>query len=91
MLPCIYLLPSMPDGAAAGGTRVWVCSQMLGWCGQAARKRNNGVEMKGIRGEGKTKTKYPDYTETASGIQYKDVKVGSGDTPKDGERVVIDW
>lgn len=47
--------------------------------------------MKGIRGDGKTRTKYPDYTETASGVQYKDVKVGAGEMPKDGERVVIDW
>lgn len=57
---------------------------------QTERKKDQ-VEMKGIRGDGKTRTRYPDYAETASGVQYKDVKVGSGETPKDGERVVIDW
>ncbi|KAE9454743.1 hypothetical protein C3L33_13293, partial [Rhododendron williamsianum] len=46
-----------------------------------------------IRGKdyGKTKMRYPDYTETESGLQYKDLRVGSGPTPKVGETVVVDW
>ncbi|KAM7487061.1 hypothetical protein LguiB_024545 [Lonicera macranthoides] len=40
---------------------------------------------------GKTKMRYPDYTETESGLQYKDLRVGSGPTPKNGQMVVIDW
>ncbi|KAI8526743.1 hypothetical protein RHMOL_Rhmol12G0019700 [Rhododendron molle] len=46
-----------------------------------------------IRGKdyGKTKMRYQDYTETESGLQYKDLRVGSGPTPKVGETVVVDW
>ncbi|KAL0364411.1 UNVERIFIED_CONTAM: Peptidyl-prolyl cis-trans isomerase FKBP19, chloroplastic [Sesamum angustifolium] len=46
-----------------------------------------------LRGKdyGKTKMRYPDYTETNSGLQYKDLRVGSGPTPRIGETVVVDW
>nr|XP_027100461.1 peptidyl-prolyl cis-trans isomerase FKBP19, chloroplastic-like isoform X2 [Coffea arabica] len=46
-----------------------------------------------LRGKdyGKTKMRYPDYIETESGLQYKDLRVGSGPTPKIGETVVVDW
>ncbi|XP_062225223.1 peptidyl-prolyl cis-trans isomerase FKBP19, chloroplastic-like [Phragmites australis] len=40
---------------------------------------------------GKTKMRYPDYTETESGLQYKDLRVGDGSSPKKGETVVVDW
>ncbi|KAK7816256.1 peptidyl-prolyl cis-trans isomerase fkbp19 [Quercus suber] len=40
---------------------------------------------------GKTKMRYPDYTETESGLQYKDLRVGNGPIPKMGETVVVDW
>lgn len=40
---------------------------------------------------GKTKMRYSDYTMTPSGLQYKDVKVGTGGSPVDGDRVVFDW
>ena len=32
------------------------------------------VRMEGLRGEGKTKTFFPDFTKTPSGLQYKDYK-----------------
>ncbi|RWR80154.1 peptidyl-prolyl cis-trans isomerase FKBP19, chloroplastic [Cinnamomum micranthum f. kanehirae] len=46
-----------------------------------------------LRGKdyGKTKMRFPDYTETKSGLQYKDLRVGSGSTPKIGDTVVVDW
>ncbi|GFP83064.1 peptidyl-prolyl cis-trans isomerase fkbp19 chloroplastic [Phtheirospermum japonicum] len=46
-----------------------------------------------LRGKdyGKSKMRYPDYVETISGLQYKDLRVGSGPTPKIGETVVVDW
>ncbi|XP_073295232.1 peptidyl-prolyl cis-trans isomerase FKBP19, chloroplastic isoform X1 [Primulina huaijiensis] len=46
-----------------------------------------------LRGKdyGKTKMRYPDYTETNSGLQYKDLRLGSGPSPKTGEIVVVDW
>ncbi|KAF3661015.1 Peptidyl-prolyl cis-trans isomerase FKBP19, chloroplastic [Capsicum annuum] len=51
------------------------------------------ADMPALRGKdyGKTKMKFPDYTETQSGLQYKDLRVGSGPTPKIGETVVVDW
>ncbi|XP_010556268.1 PREDICTED: peptidyl-prolyl cis-trans isomerase FKBP19, chloroplastic-like [Tarenaya hassleriana] len=51
------------------------------------------ADMPALRGKdyGKTKMKYPDYTETISGLQYKDLRVGAGPKPKKGETVVVDW
>ncbi|KAH6809832.1 FKBP-like peptidyl-prolyl cis-trans isomerase family protein [Perilla frutescens var. frutescens] len=51
------------------------------------------ADMPALRGKdyGKTKMRYPDYTETNSGLQYKDLRVGTGPTPKIGEVVVVDW
>jgi hypothetical protein len=51
------------------------------------------ADMPALRGKdyGKTKMSYPDYTETQSGLQYKDLRVGSGPTPKNGQMVVVDW
>ncbi|CAJ1842681.1 unnamed protein product [Sphenostylis stenocarpa] len=51
------------------------------------------ADMPALRGKdyGKTKMRYPDYTETESGLQYKDLRPGNGPTPKMGETVVVDW
>ncbi|KAI3410873.1 Peptidylprolyl isomerase [Psidium guajava] len=51
------------------------------------------ADMPAIRGKdyGKTKMRYPDYVETDSGLQYKDLRLGDGPTPKVGETVVVDW
>ncbi|KAL2559979.1 Peptidyl-prolyl cis-trans isomerase FKBP19 [Forsythia ovata] len=51
------------------------------------------ADMPALRGKdyGKTKMRYPDYTETDSGLQYKDLRVGNGPSPKNGETVVVDW
>lgn len=51
------------------------------------------ADMPALRGKdyGKTKMRYPDYTETNSGLQYKDLRVGSGPIPKVGDTVVVDW
>lgn len=35
--------------------------------------------------------RYPDYVLTDSGLQYKDLRDGSGDTASNGSRVTIDW
>ncbi|KAG4205389.1 hypothetical protein ERO13_A04G101800v2 [Gossypium hirsutum] len=50
------------------------------------------TDMPALRGKdyGKTKMRYPDYTETVSGLQYKDLRVGNGPTPKMGDTVVGD-
>ncbi|XP_050223959.1 peptidyl-prolyl cis-trans isomerase FKBP19, chloroplastic isoform X2 [Mercurialis annua] len=51
------------------------------------------ADMPAIRGKdyGKSKMSYPDYTQTQSGFQYKDLRVGDGPQPKKGDTVVIDW
>ncbi|XP_038882552.1 peptidyl-prolyl cis-trans isomerase FKBP19, chloroplastic [Benincasa hispida] len=51
------------------------------------------ADMPALRGKdyGKTKMKYPDYTETESGLQYKDLRKGEGPSPKVGDTVVVDW
>lgn len=51
------------------------------------------ADMPALRGKdyGKTKMKYPDYTETESGLQYKDLRIGEGPSPKVGDTVVVDW
>ncbi|THU50827.1 hypothetical protein C4D60_Mb06t24440 [Musa balbisiana] len=51
------------------------------------------ADMPALRGKdyGKTKMRYPDYNETQSGLQYKDLRVGDGPTPKTGDTVVLSW
>mmetsp|Transcript_28864 Transcript_28864/g.84614 ORF Transcript_28864/g.84614 Transcript_28864/m.84614 type:complete len:236 (+) Transcript_28864:1-708(+) len=44
-----------------------------------------------LRGSGKTKYRFPDFTALDSGLQYKDFKEGTGEVPQPGDRVVIDW
>ena len=34
---------------------------------------------------------YPDFVQSKEGWSYKDVKVGSGESPKAGDRVVYEW
>ncbi|KAG2239570.1 hypothetical protein Bca52824_091630 [Brassica carinata] len=62
-------------------------------CDGAIAEASQFADMPAIRGKdyGKTKMKYPDYTETPSGLQYKDLRVGTGRIPKKGEKVVVDW
>ncbi|OMO87738.1 hypothetical protein CCACVL1_08793 [Corchorus capsularis] len=76
----------------------------VGLVAGAFSKQDNGMEMAmaastgftdmpALRGKdyGKTKMRFPDYIETESGLQYKDLRVGDGPTPKIGETVVVDW
>lgn len=51
------------------------------------------ADMPALRGKdyGKTKMRYPDFTETKSGLQYKDLRKGDGPVPKIGDLVVVDW
>ncbi|KAK8561518.1 hypothetical protein V6N12_048584 [Hibiscus sabdariffa] len=61
--------------------------------GTAMAASSGFTDMPALRGKdyGKTKMRYPDYTETESGLQYKDLRVGDGPTPEMGETVVVDW
>lgn len=35
--------------------------------------------------------RYPDFTMTPSGLQYKDLREGTGETPQAGDTLVVDW
>lgn len=35
--------------------------------------------------------RYPDFTMTDSGLQYKDLREGTGETPQAGDVLVVDW
>ncbi|XVE50017.1 hypothetical protein DITRI_Ditri01bG0128200 [Diplodiscus trichospermus] len=61
--------------------------------GMAMAASSGFTDMPALRGKdyGKTKMRFPDYTETESGLQYKDLRVGDGPRPKLGETVVVDW
>ncbi|CAM9730119.1 unnamed protein product [Chrysoparadoxa australica] len=51
------------------------------------------VDLPGLRGKdyGKSATLYPDFVQLSNGLQVKDVKIGTGDPPRVGDRAVIDW
>jgi hypothetical protein len=40
---------------------------------------------------GKPRITYPDFVPTTSGLQYKDAKVGTGESARVGDRVVLNW
>uniref|UniRef100_A0A6U4NEY8 peptidylprolyl isomerase n=1 Tax=Hemiselmis andersenii TaxID=464988 RepID=A0A6U4NEY8_HEMAN len=56
-------------------------------------RKKDTVSMPGLNPklQGKTVARYPDFTSTPSGLQFKDAKQGTGSSPSDGDRVVIDW
>ena len=43
------------------------------------------------KGYGKTVMDYGDFTKTDSGLLFKDAKIGTGQRPEKGDRVVVDW
>ena len=40
---------------------------------------------------GKRRTKYPDFAMTDTGLQYQDLREGSGRVILKGDRVTVDW
>lgn len=40
---------------------------------------------------GKPRMTYSDYTTTSSGLQYQDLKEGTGPSPQRGQTAVVDW
>ncbi|CAI5504922.1 unnamed protein product [Closterium sp. Naga37s-1] len=59
----------------------------------AEATESNFADMPALRGKdyGKSRMKYADYTETDSGLQFKDLREGTGPTPQPGDLVVVDW
>ena len=56
-----------------------------------AHAAEQAVRMEGLNGPGKSKTNYPDYDKTDSGLQIKEFKPGSGPVAKVGDRVTLEW
>lgn len=92
---------SLDDGRSSNiDRRKWLVSSMgllavtLGnSVGGGVAVASNFADMPALKGKdyGKSKMKYPDYAETSSGLQYKDLRAGSGQTAKMGDTVVVDW
>ncbi|KAK3287490.1 Peptidyl-prolyl cis-trans isomerase fkbp19, chloroplastic [Cymbomonas tetramitiformis] len=61
--------------------------------GNVARAASELVEIPALQGKGygKPATIYPDYTLTNTGLQYKDLRIGSGPTVAVGDKILIDW
>lgn len=53
----------------------------------------NYEPMEALKGKdyGKPRMTYPDFTMTPSGLQYKDLREGTGESPRDGDVLVVDW
>ena len=49
--------------------------------------------MPGLAGKdyGKSATRYSDYVQLPSGLQYQELRVGLGQEVKEGDEVVVDW
>ncbi|CAK0754977.1 Peptidyl-prolyl cis-trans isomerase fkbp19, chloroplastic [Coccomyxa viridis] len=61
---------------------------------QAAQALIKGYEpMTALKGKdyGKERQRYSDYTRTESGLQYQDLREGTGKSAKAGAQVTIDW
>nr|GMD75723.1 peptidyl-prolyl cis-trans isomerase FKBP19, chloroplastic [Ipomoea batatas] len=105
--PCIPVSSSVPDkservdyGSLLIDRRELILSSIGLLATAVCTSGSNGaalasefVDMPALRGKdyGKSKMRFPDYTETNSGLQYKDLRVGSGPSPKTGDTVVVDW
>ncbi|MCL7036365.1 hypothetical protein MKW94_027831 [Papaver nudicaule] len=61
--------------------------------GRQVAEASEFADMPALRGKdyGKSKMNYPDYVQTESGLQYKDLRPGNGPTAKMGDAVVVDW
>nr|XP_024376659.1 uncharacterized protein LOC112282811 [Physcomitrium patens] len=51
------------------------------------------ASMPALQGKdyGKSKMSYPDYVQTGTGLQFKDLREGTGPVPAAGNAVVVDW
>ena len=58
---------------------------------RGAHALEDSVRMDGLNGPGKSKTFFSDFELNDSGLQFKDYKPGSGDSPKVGDRVTLEW
>jgi hypothetical protein len=59
--------------------------------GAAAAVASLSLPSAAFADETKYIQEYPDFTQNDEGFSYKDVKEGSGEFPKKGDRVVYEW
>ena len=41
--------------------------------------------------QGKATTQFSDFSRTSTGLQFKDFKPGDGSSPRNGDKVLVDW
>ena len=58
---------------------------------RGARALEETVRMPGLNGPGKSKTFFSDFELSATGLQFKDYKLGAGAAPKLGDKVSLEW
>jgi len=58
---------------------------------RGARALEETVRMPGLNGPGKSKTFFSDFELSATGLQFKDYKLGAGAAPKVGDKVSLEW
>ncbi|KAF9618987.1 hypothetical protein IFM89_002982 [Coptis chinensis] len=93
----ISAVASLPNSSTLFSTKKPRANRLLQWKRVTTISLRNSVvsslRVPAIRGKdyGKTKMRYPDYVETNSGLQYKDLRAGSGPSAKMGDTVVVDW
>lgn len=58
-----------------------------------AEDKPNYEPMEALKGKdyGKPRMTYPDFTMTSSGLQFKDLREGTGESPQQGDTLVVDW
>lgn len=57
-----------------------------------ARAHNlGGVTLHPQHGDGEGMRRYSDYVRTPSGLQYQDLRPGTGKDARDGAQVTVDW
>ncbi|KAK9785766.1 hypothetical protein WJX73_009354 [Symbiochloris irregularis] len=95
--------PCCTRNAASGGAKcsdrrdllsgAAACAVLAGLQAPAVSAKEKYESMSALKGKdyGKARTRYPDYVLTDSGLQYQDIREGSGAAPQQGSQVVIDW
>ncbi|PSC76101.1 ER lumen -retaining receptor [Micractinium conductrix] len=77
--------------AAAGGAALLAGGGLATPAAQAVIQGYEPMPALANKDYGKARMTYSDYVQTPSGLQYQDLKPGSGPTPKAGQTCVVDW
>lgn len=70
-----------------------VCTAALSCAPEATAVVEGYTPMEALKGKdyGKSRMTYSDYVATPSGLQYTDIREGTGPQPRKGQMAVVDW